>query len=355
MKRPITALAVAAASALVLAGCSSPAAEGSDPGSDLIQVVASTNVYGSLVEQVGGDRVEVTSIITSATQDPHSYEATARDRLAVQNAVLVIENGGGYDHFMETLREGAAAHVITAVEFSHDYPGEDGHGHDEEHADDHDHEDEEHGDDHDHDDHADEEHDHDHGDDHDHDDEHAEDEHADDHDDHEGHNHIEGFNEHIWFDVHTIVHVVEAIAEELGEIEPAGEAEFEAAAAALIDELEAIEAEQETLHQEFAGTGVFITEPLPGYLAEALGLVDHAPTDSPRPSRRAATSLPRLCSPRSTRSRTAMSRFCSPMRRPVGPRPTASRPPPRPRVCRSWLSRSCSRTDRRTLSGCVTR
>lgn len=277
MKRPITALAVAAASALVLAGCSSPAAEGSDPGSDLIQVVASTNVYGSLVEQVGGDRVEVTSIITSATQDPHSYEATARDRLAVQNAVLVIENGGGYDHFMETLREGAAAHVITAVEFSHDYPGEDGHGHDEEHADDHDHEDEEHGDDHDHDDHADEEHDHDHGDDHDHDDEHAEDEHADDHDDHEGHNHIEGFNEHIWFDVHTIVHVVEAIAEELGEIEPAGEAEFEAAAAALIDELEAIEAEQETLHQEFAGTGVFITEPLPGYLAEALGLVDHAP------------------------------------------------------------------------------
>ncbi len=271
MKRPITVLALAAASALALSGCagSSPTEPGGTE-SDLIRVVASTNVYGSLAEQIGGDRVDVTSIITSATQDPHSYEATARDRLAVQSAVLVIENGGGYDHFMETLREGSAAHVITAVEFSHDYPGEDGHGHDDEHADDHDHDD--HADDHDHDDHddhADEDHD-----DHDHD--HAEEE-DHDHGDHEGHNHIEGFNEHVWFDVHTIVHVVEAIAEELGEIDPAGEAEFEAAASALIAELEALEDEIEDLEHEFAGAGVFLTEPLPGYLASAMGLNDLAP------------------------------------------------------------------------------
>ena len=267
MKRPIIALAVAAASALVLAGCSAPSAEESDPGTELIQVVASTNVYGSLAEQIGGDRVEVTSIITSAAQDPHSYEATARDRLAVQNAVLVIENGGGYDHFMESLREGSDAHVITAVEFAHDYPGEDGHGHEEEH-DDHAEEVEE----------ADE---HDHADDHDHADEHDHhDEDADEHDhadEHEGHNHIEGFNEHVWFDVHTIVHVVEAIAEELGEIDPAGEAEFEAAASALIADLEVVEAEIEDLEHEFAGTAVFITEPLPGYLAAAIGLDDLAP------------------------------------------------------------------------------
>lgn len=271
MRRILTGLILA--TALVLTGCSTPTYTSEpEPGTPRVQLVASTNVYGSLAEQIGGDRVEVTSIITSLTQDPHSYEATARDRLAVQNAQLVIENGGGYDPFMQQLREGSDAHVITVVEFSHDYPGGHGHDHDrDEHGDDHDHD--EHADDHDHDDHADD-HDHDdHGDDHDHDD-HADDH---DHDDHEGHNHIEGFNEHVWFDVHTMIHVAEAIATELGEIDPEGAAQFTVAANAVIADLRSLEAEMEELEHEFSGLGVFITEPVPGYLASGLGLVDLAP------------------------------------------------------------------------------
>ncbi len=246
MRRTIPFLALAAASVLALAGCTgSPLPQPTyEPGDTRVQVVASTTVYGSLAEQIGGDRVEVTSIITSVTQDPHSYEATARDRLAVSNAQLVIENGGGYDPFMQRLREGSGAHVVTAVEFSHDYPGGEGHGHDD--------------------------HDDDHADDHDHDD----DDHADDH---EGHNHIEGFNEHVWFDVHTMIHVVEAIAEELGEIDPAGADQFTAAAEAITSDLRDLEAQTKTLKGEFEGVWVFITEPLPGYLAESLGLVDITP------------------------------------------------------------------------------
>jgi len=256
MIRLRTALALTAASALVLTGCAAtPAEGGGDP--TLVQVVASTNVYGSLAEQIGGDRVEVTSIITSVAQDPHSYEATARDRLAVAEADLLIENGGGYDHFMEVLREGVSAPVITAAEFSHDYP-DGGHGHD--HADeDHDHAEDDHADE----DHADEEHDHDHAEDGD--------------DDHAGHHHIEGFNEHVWFDAHTIRHVVEQIAAELTALDPAGEAAFAAAAATVTDELRAIEAEQDALHTEFEGRTVVMTEPLPGYLAAALGLDDVTP------------------------------------------------------------------------------
>ncbi|EEB9150751.1 metal ABC transporter substrate-binding protein, partial [Salmonella enterica subsp. enterica serovar Paratyphi B] len=64
MKKPAVALALASVAALSLAGCSTPAATGQ--GDDTITVVASTNVYGDIAAHVGGDRVEVESIITSA-------------------------------------------------------------------------------------------------------------------------------------------------------------------------------------------------------------------------------------------------------------------------------------------------
>lgn len=255
------AAALLTASALVLAGCSATASGSDDAGDGLIKVTASTNVYGSLASQIGGDRVEVTTIIDSATQDPHSYEATARDRLAVQGADLVIENGGGYDAFIDTLLDGSDAHVFTAAEFSHDYPGNAGHEGEgtEEDADAHDH-DHEGEDGHEHAEEAEEE-----G--HDHEGEH----------DHEGHNHIEGFNEHVWFDPHTMIHVVEGLAEELGEIDPDGAADFAASADEIIADLENAEAELETIKAEANGAGVLMTEPLPGYIATSAGLTNLTP------------------------------------------------------------------------------
>lgn len=253
MKKPAVALALASVAALSLAGCSTtPAAGEGDDGT--ITVVASTNVYGDIAATIGGDRVEVESIITSASQDPHSYEASARDRLTVQKADLVIENGGGYDAFIDTLLQDAKdPHVVTAVEYSHDFPGNEGH------EDEADHE------------HADESatdapeaeaHDHDH---------------AEGEEGHEGHDHIEGFNEHVWFDPHTMIHVVEAIADELTELDPDGAKEFAANAAELTADLEGFEAELATLRSDATGVDVFLTEPLPGYLAAAAGFTDVTP------------------------------------------------------------------------------
>jgi zinc/manganese transport system substrate-binding protein len=96
-------IAIALAAALALSGCASPA----EPDSGKFQIVASTNVWGDVAKSVGGDLVEVTSIIDNANKDPHSYEATARDQLAVEKADLVIANGGGYDDFIEKLSEAA--------------------------------------------------------------------------------------------------------------------------------------------------------------------------------------------------------------------------------------------------------
>lgn len=219
--------------ALVLAGCAGTAADAPSA-----PIVASTNVYASLAQALVGDATEVTAVIEDATQDPHAYEASARDRLAVQDADLVIMNGGGYDSFMDEL-VGDGSVVLSAVESSHDFPGNAGHGA------------------------AEEEHDH----------EHSEEE------GHEGHDHIEGFNEHVWYDAHTMIHVVEAIAEEIEHELPdlVDPAELAKNRDALVAELESIEARLEDLAAAHADEGVFLTEPIGGYLAAAAGLHDVTP------------------------------------------------------------------------------
>ena len=64
-----------------------------------VEVVASVAVWAEIAKQIGGDAVSVTPIIKSQFQDPHSYEATVRDQLAVNRAQVTIENGAGYDTF----------------------------------------------------------------------------------------------------------------------------------------------------------------------------------------------------------------------------------------------------------------
>ncbi|GAA2909056.1 ABC transporter periplasmic component [Microbacterium keratanolyticum] len=243
VKKPAITLVTVALTALVLTGCAPFAAETVDDGT--IDVVTTTNVYGDLAAHIGGDRVTVTALIDSAAKDPHSYEASARDRLTVQGADLVIENGGGYDAFMHDLLDGSTATVLTAVEYSHDFPGNETHEEDADAA---------------HDEAA-------------HDAE-SHDEHAHDHGDHE---HIEGFNEHVWFDPHTVSHLVDDIARTLTELDPERAETFAANAAELQTDLEGFEAQLAQLKTDAAGAGVFVTEPVPGYLAVAAGLTDLAP------------------------------------------------------------------------------
>lgn len=62
-----------------------------------LQVVAAESFWGSIASQVGGDKVQVTSIIVNPDVDPHSYEPTARDARLLAQADYVIVNGAGYD------------------------------------------------------------------------------------------------------------------------------------------------------------------------------------------------------------------------------------------------------------------
>lgn len=68
-----------------------------------LNVVASANFWGNIAAQIGGDQVDVTSIITDPDVDPHLYESSAQDAGRVAQADIVIINGGHYDEFMESL------------------------------------------------------------------------------------------------------------------------------------------------------------------------------------------------------------------------------------------------------------
>lgn len=104
-----TALLVALAASL-LAGCS-PQSSPTPSGPAKLQLVASTSVWGSIAQQVAGSNANVHVILGNPAQDPHSYEATLRDRLAVQNADLVVFNGMGYDDFMTKLNTFATGQI----------------------------------------------------------------------------------------------------------------------------------------------------------------------------------------------------------------------------------------------------
>jgi zinc/manganese transport system substrate-binding protein len=90
------------AAALLLTGCSTPP-EPWTAGTGPIKIVASTNVWGSVANLVAGDTASVSALIYNSNQDPHSFEASARDQLAINDADIVIMNGGGYDDFVEKL------------------------------------------------------------------------------------------------------------------------------------------------------------------------------------------------------------------------------------------------------------
>jgi len=106
-------LVLLVSAAVLLSGCAA-APQSTD---DTLRIVATTDVYGDLAATIAGEYAEVTSLITGA-RDPHSFEASAQDQLAVSKAEVVIANGGGYDPFVDTLLEasGSTATVIDVAE-----------------------------------------------------------------------------------------------------------------------------------------------------------------------------------------------------------------------------------------------
>jgi zinc/manganese transport system substrate-binding protein len=86
---------------LITAGCAttSPNAP-KDTAGGRLHVVAGENFWGSIAAQLGGDKVDVMSIITNPSTDPHDYEPSPADLRGLGGARVVIANGVGYDPWM---------------------------------------------------------------------------------------------------------------------------------------------------------------------------------------------------------------------------------------------------------------
>lgn len=208
---------------LALTGCASPAAPATSgaPASPAasaaaqIAVVASTNVWGDLAAKVGGDRVTVTSIIDDPDKDPHEYEASAQNQLALSKATVVIENGGGYDDFVDTMLASAkntSATVLNAVKISGKSAAAG-----------------------------------------------------------------EELNEHVWYDFPTVEKVIDQLQSAYTAADASGADTFAANATQLKTSIDALVAKEGELKTKYAGTAVSITEPVPLYLLDAMGLVNKTP------------------------------------------------------------------------------
>ncbi|MGX1563873.1 metal ABC transporter solute-binding protein, Zn/Mn family [Streptomyces sp. NPDC055506] len=206
------------ASLALLAGCgSSSDSTGGKSTPARVAVVASTDVYGDIVRRVGGDRVDVTSIISDPDQDPHSYEADPQNQLALSKAEVVVENGGGYDDFVGRMLKGGhndSAQVIDAVKVSGKTAPKGGE-----------------------------------------------------------------LNEHVWYDFPTVARVADRVATALATADPSDAAAFKKNATAFKAGLAPLEAKEARIKKEHGGEGVAITEPVPLYMTEASGLVNRTPAE----------------------------------------------------------------------------
>ena len=113
-------LAVAAAAALVLSGCSQPGSP-QEP-----QIVVTTNILGDMTRQVLGDQANVTTLM-QPNADPHSFEISAQQAALMGSADLVVSNGLGLEeglqqHLDRAAKAGApmlvAGEVIDVVPYS---------------------------------------------------------------------------------------------------------------------------------------------------------------------------------------------------------------------------------------------
>jgi zinc/manganese transport system substrate-binding protein len=75
-----------------------------------IKIIAAENFYGDVAKQIGGDAVEVVSILTNPDQDPHLFEASPSVARDIADARIVIANGIDYDPWIDTLLSASPSH-----------------------------------------------------------------------------------------------------------------------------------------------------------------------------------------------------------------------------------------------------
>ena len=198
------AVIAAVLTTVALSGCGTSVSEGNEAEAESKpSIVTTTNVWSDIVGQVAGEFFDVTPIISDPAQDPHSYDATARDQLAITEADLFVMNGGGYDDFALILASTSNVEVFNVFEILESTDTEHG---EEDHAD-----------------------------------EHGEEDHADEH------AHESDGSDHIWYDLHLVEQAAISLAEKLGILQPDNAQDFIDNVGAFVSDLSVLEQRVEAL------------------------------------------------------------------------------------------------------------
>jgi zinc/manganese transport system substrate-binding protein len=95
-------IAVVLAAAAIFAALNHSAGSSANVNGKL-QVVAAENFWGSLAAQLGGSKVQVTSIVSDPNADPHEFETSTKNAREFAAANYVVLNGAGYDSWGDKL------------------------------------------------------------------------------------------------------------------------------------------------------------------------------------------------------------------------------------------------------------
>ena len=110
---------VLAAGASTLAACGSPGGTTSAAGHGPVRIVAGQSQYGDVAAQVGGKYVTVSSIMSNPDTDPHTYEVSPVVANEISAAQIVIQNGLGYDEFMDKVEAATPSPARQVISVQH--------------------------------------------------------------------------------------------------------------------------------------------------------------------------------------------------------------------------------------------
>jgi zinc/manganese transport system substrate-binding protein len=104
--RAFAAIAFTAAAGLLATACSASSA-GTSPG--VVLAVGAENEYSNVISQIGGKYVRVSAIESNPNTDPHSFEASPAVAREVAGAQLIVQNGVGYDTYMNRIESSSSS------------------------------------------------------------------------------------------------------------------------------------------------------------------------------------------------------------------------------------------------------
>ena len=107
-RQTIATAILAAAAGLLGSACSvSSASNTATATSGPVVAVGAQNTYANVISQIGGPYVRVTAIESNPNTDPHTFQTSASVSEVVSAAELVVQNGAGYDSFMDSIENAA--------------------------------------------------------------------------------------------------------------------------------------------------------------------------------------------------------------------------------------------------------